>query len=108
MLMHRQLLKDRNAWGHDAADFNPRRFLKDESLLRSKSYTPFGGGVMLCPGRFMARAGTMVFLALLIQRYEITTTGPLPRVDTNSGTGLGILGVRRGDDSVLLLSQKKV
>lgn len=45
-----------------------------------------------------------MLLALLIHRFEVNTLGSLPRIDTKVGAGVGILGVKNGDDSVLLLS----
>ncbi|KAH8892366.1 cytochrome P450 [Thozetella sp. PMI_491] len=106
MLAHRQLLMDDTVWGPEVTRFNPERFLHDEKLLRSKSYTPFGGGSLLCPGRFMARGEIMVFIALLIRRFDITVVSRcLPRIDPRSNAGVGILGAKKGDDLVLLLSK---
>ncbi|KAK7987214.1 cytochrome P450 oxidoreductase [Apiospora saccharicola] len=107
MLVHRELMLDEEVWGSDAASFNPERFLDNGALLRSKSYTPFGGGPMLCPGRFMARGEVMVFLALLISRFNVTVlpTKPFPRLDTKTGAGQGILGPKHGDDLLLSISK---
>ena len=99
---------DDAAWGPDATRFNPEPFFHDEKLLRSNSYTPFGGGSLLCPGRLMARVEIMVFLALLIRRFDITVVSRyLPRIDPRSNAGVGILGVRKCDDLVSLLSKLK-
>lgn len=106
LLAHRQLLTSDKAWGPNPLQLNATRFIKDETLLRSKSYTPFGGGSMLCPGRFMSRSETLVFLALFIQRFNITPQTNFPRLDTKSGAGAGILGIKEGDDYILLLSAK--
>lgn len=107
MMMHRQLMTDVDTWGQDAAEFDPRRFMDNQGLLTSKSYTPFGGGSMLCPGRFMARGEIMVFVALLIHRYDVEAHGPFPELDTKSGAGVGILGPKEGSDTVILVSRKE-
>lgn len=106
MIMHRQLMKDVDAWGENADQFDPRRFLGHEDLLKCKSYTPFGGGSMLCPGRFMARGEVMVFVALLIHRFDVLTHGPFPQLDTKSGAGAGILGPKKDVDAVIVVSRK--
>ncbi|KAH7311258.1 cytochrome P450 [Stachybotrys elegans] len=110
MLIHRELMLDEKAWGADVRKFNPTRFLRGtagEAMLRSKSYTPFGGGPMLCPGRFMARGEVMVFVALLISRFDTVPHSPeaqFPRLDTTTGYGSGILGPMKGDDIAINLS----
>jgi cytochrome P450 len=109
MLFHRQILTDENAFGADAQQFNPERFLHNTSLIRSKSYSPFGGGPMLCPGRFMARGETLVFLALMIEHFEmeVVKVKPFPRLDTKTGAGFGILGPLEGDDVLVKLAKRK-
>jgi cytochrome P450 len=109
MLFHRQILTDENAFGADAQQFNSERFLHNTSLIRSKSYSPFGGGPMLCPGRFMARGETLVFLALMIERFEVEVVKvkPFPRLDTKTGAGFGILGPLEGDDVLVKLAKRK-
>lgn len=106
MMMHRQLMTDVDAWGENANKFEPRRFMDNEGLLKSKSYTPFGGGSMLCPGRFMARGEILVFLALLIQRYDVTAHGTFPELDTKSGAGAGVLGPKQGSDFIIRVSKR--
>jgi len=75
-------------WGPDAATFNPRRFLKTElnfskkamseaereqEKLRKKAFTPFGGGMHLCPGRHFASGEILGSVAVMIMGYDITT-----------------------------------
>ncbi|KAI0966397.1 cytochrome P450 [Xylaria arbuscula] len=106
MLTHRQLLMDEEVWGPDAKAFNAERFLHRDDLTKSKSFTPFGGGALLCPGRFMARGEVLCFVAFLLDRFDIETTQPFPRLDTRSNAGSGILGIKEGDDAVLLVRQR--
>ena len=55
----------------------------------------------------MARGEVMVFLALLISRFEVTVSPvkSFPRLDTKTGAGAGILGPVEGDDLVILISK---
>lgn len=52
MIPYRQLHFNEDVFGKDVNDFDPKRFLKDDSLQRSPSWRPFGGGITMCPGRF--------------------------------------------------------
>lgn len=109
MLFHRQILTDEAAFGADAQSFNPERFLHRPSLVRHKCYSPFGGGAMLCPGRFMARGEILVFLALTLQRFEVEVVRArdFPKLETKIGAGFGILGPKASEDVVLKLAMKK-
>lgn len=109
LLFHRELLQDEDVWGPDALRFFPERFLQNPALLRSKSFTPLGGGPMLCPGRSMAKAQVLMFFTWLDERFEmeISAEKQFPRLDTKSGVGLGILSPLKGDDVLLVLSKKK-
>ena len=51
----RQFHLNRGIFGSDAQTFNPRRFLENRALPRTKGYAPFGGGHTYCPGRLFAQ-----------------------------------------------------
>ncbi|KAK4198937.1 cytochrome P450 [Triangularia verruculosa] len=117
MLIHRHLLMDEQVWGPDAKTFQPARFLgkEGEALLRNKNFTPYGGGPALCPGRFMSKSGALMFAAWLVSRFNLEIAQGknkngkgMPRVDlqTKNGTGVGIMGVKDGDDCVVVLSKR--
>ena len=40
-------------------------------MKKSASYKPFGGGVNYCPGRFLAKQEMLVFVALVLNRFEV-------------------------------------
>lgn len=77
------LHSDREAWGPTASVFDHRRFLpgngsqgQDRSVRTGKgiprtSYSPFGGGHVLCPGRHFAMTKLLAFASLLILRFDI-------------------------------------
>jgi len=63
----------KTVWGDDADEFNPRRFIE---LARSKDLHPaafraFGGGSTLCPGRHFATNEIVLFVALILLRFDI-------------------------------------
>jgi unspecific monooxygenase len=68
-LIHR----DRSAWGEDAEEFRPDRFLPENSRGRPPhSYKPFGTGERACIGRQFALHEAVLVLARLLHLYDIT------------------------------------
>lgn len=69
------------AWGNEANQFHPRRFLKPQaeeqkpkptdSKPNSTSYRPFGGGASLCPGRHFVTLETLALTACIVLRFDI-------------------------------------
>jgi unspecific monooxygenase len=67
-LVHR----DPAAWGDDAAEFDPDRFLPERSRGRAPhSYKPFGTGERACIGRQFALHEAVLVLARLVHRYDL-------------------------------------
>jgi cytochrome P450 len=58
-----------------AESFRPERFEHDPSPL---GFTPFGGGIRRCPGRFFVKYEILLFLFVLFQHHrphiQATTT----------------------------------
>ena len=73
---------DAAAWGEDVKDFQPRRFLKQNSTSKGgfkqnfTAYRPFGGGASLCPGRHFVTLETMALAACMLSRFDLV---PLDR-----------------------------
>ncbi|KAK7965878.1 uncharacterized protein PG986_000155 [Apiospora aurea] len=61
-------------WGPDANLFNHLRF-KDNPRLGRTAFRGFGGGHVLCPGRFFARTEIMALAALLLLRFDVMPAG---------------------------------
>lgn len=55
-------------------EFRPERFLAPESE-NNPAFLPFGAGPRTCIGRNLALMEGTVFLALLLQRYQFTSSG---------------------------------
>lgn len=103
----RQLHFDEGVFGANIESFNAERFL-NRDLVKSPSWRPFGGAATLCPGRFIARREIYLFVALVLQRFEIGLVGmetekdndggaAFPRLDEEKPTN-GIMGPRKGHD----------
>lgn len=63
------------AWGPDALEFDPERFVsqadKEAERRRRAAYMPFGGGSHLCPGRNFASAEALGLVSALVVGYEV-------------------------------------
>jgi unspecific monooxygenase len=67
-LVHR----DPEAWGEDAAEFDPDRFLPERGRGRAPhAYKPFGTGERACIGRQFALHEAVLVLARLVHRYDL-------------------------------------
>lgn len=64
-------------FGDDASDFSHERWLKDEKLQNVKGFNPFGGGHMQCPGRTLAKQEVFLFVARVLNKYDIEPTNLL-------------------------------
>lgn len=64
-------------WGESENVFDGWRFVKkegadrEERKLKSKVFIPFGGGKHLCPGRHVAFAEVVSFVAVMIYGFEV-------------------------------------
>lgn len=64
--------RDPAVWGEDAEEFNPDRFLSENSRGRAKNiYKPFGTGERACIGRQFALHEAILVLARILHRYEL-------------------------------------
>ncbi|MCJ1312934.1 hypothetical protein MMC25_006610 [Agyrium rufum] len=98
----RQLHYNPDVFGSDTATFDATRFLKKPHVVRGPNWRPFGGGVSLCPGQFVARRTVLMFVALMLQRFEIglAFSQPFPGAKRNMPAS-GVFEPR--DDLVLTL-----
>jgi cytochrome P450/NADPH-cytochrome P450 reductase len=72
-LLHR----DKAAWGEDAELFDPDRFSPERAAeIPANAWKPFGNGQRSCIGRGFALQEAILFLAKLLQRFDITAAEP--------------------------------
>ena len=117
LVPYRQLNLNEDVFGSDAKDFDPKRFLVHRDLTHHPSFRPFGGGANYCPGRFIARQEVLVFIALVLYRFDIesversnsgqkATRGThLPKLSV-SRPSLGIMGPADGEDVIVDVKQR--
>ncbi len=71
------LHRDPAVWGEDAETFDPDRFAFDRAqVLPPNAWKPFGNGQRSCIGRGFALQEAMLFLAMLLQRFDLTPVDP--------------------------------
>ncbi|TQM09076.1 cytochrome P450/NADPH-cytochrome P450 reductase [Pseudonocardia kunmingensis] len=72
-----QLHRDPAVWGEQAEAFDPDRFAFDRAAaLPPNAWKPFGNGQRSCIGRGFALQEATLFLAMLLQRFDITAADP--------------------------------
>lgn len=67
---------DSSVWGATVNQFDPYRFVKngDSQMLLQPAYAyrAFGGGAVLCPGRFLASMEILSMLTIIMLRFDVT------------------------------------
>ncbi|KAI1657788.1 putative cytochrome P450 oxidoreductase [Daldinia decipiens] len=113
MIPYRLLHFDENVYGADVYSFHPERFASGEEAkkddpTRGPSWRPFGGGKSLCTGRYIAKRATLIFVALVLRRFNIEIIGEprLPEADLGRPV-LGISGLKEGQDFLVKLTPRE-
>ncbi|XP_010539921.1 PREDICTED: cytochrome P450 734A1 [Tarenaya hassleriana] len=60
---------DTDVWGHDANEFNPRRF--EEPRKQSALFMPFGSGPRICVGQSLVMVQAKTVLAQILRHYSL-------------------------------------
>ena len=107
MIPQRQLHFSTQAFGQDASQFDPDRFLKNPSLRRHPSLRPFGGGATMCPGRNLAKQTTLAFV-LALHAFDMVLDPPnqkFPR-PSEGKPSIGLIDIMEDSDlKVRLISR---
>lgn len=111
-----QLHLDNSVWGPNPTHFNPERFLKNSHLKQSPMFKPFGGGSTYCPGRFLARQEVMTFVAVVLNRFDVTLspadgasskTQRMPRPDDRT-LAVSLMSPMAGEDLQLDVKPRRL
>lgn len=109
MIPFRQLHFDQGIFGKTADSFDHERFLNKANLTQSNNWRPFGGGNTMCPGRHVAKRAVLVFVAMLLQRFDIEMDGYQPMPEAEEGKPvLGIMSIKENQDLKVRLTTRKV
>lgn len=71
------LHRHKNNW-ENASSFSPKRFLKDNTLTKSKNFFPFGAGPRMCIGNNFAMAEISFFLHAFFRKFKLEATKQQP------------------------------
>jgi cytochrome P450 len=101
MIPYRQLHFDESIFGVDypVEEFRHERFIqKGRNLTRSDNWRPFGGGTTQCPGRYVAKRFVLLFVAMLLRRFDVElVTRRIPAAEEGKPV-LGIMSIKDGED----------
>ncbi|UKZ50161.1 hypothetical protein TrVGV298_004417 [Trichoderma virens] len=108
MIPFRQLHFDQGIFGETADSFDHERFLEKAALTKTNNWRPFGGGNTMCPGRHMAKRAVLLFVAMLLQRFDIEMDGfqPIPTAEEGKPI-IGIMSIKEGSDLRVRLTTRK-
>jgi len=107
IIPYKQMLRDPDVFGQDAEVFRPARFLENKDLAKNPSFRPFGGGTTYCPGRFLAKKEVLLFVAVVLARFDVAKKdkhGAIPRLEEKRPC-LGVLSARDGDDLLVSVAE---
>ncbi|KAL6233351.1 hypothetical protein BDW75DRAFT_215334 [Aspergillus navahoensis] len=114
MIPYRQLHFDESIFGteYPVTEFRPERFMTKTGrcLTRSDNWRPFGGGSTMCPGRHVAKRFVMLFVALLVRRFDVElldTARGVPEADEGKPV-LGLMSVKDGADVLVRVKERVV
>lgn len=108
MIPYRQLHFDDRVFGGSVAEFRPERFSEKANLTKSSNWRPFGGGNTMCPGRHIAKRSVLLFITMLLHRFDIEMDGHQAIPDAEEGKPvLGIMSIKDGQDLRVRLQKRK-
>ena len=112
IMPYRPMHYDTNVFGDNAEDFDALRFFKNKKLEHHKTFRPFGGGAMHCPGRVLAKREVYMFVVLALTRFDMKLVSQdggepkMPTLDETIPSG-GILPPKPGHDVIVELREAK-
>lgn len=102
-------------WGSSSSVFNGKRFLKsnnadlsrEEKKLQKQGFVPFGGGVVLCPGRHFATTEILGVAATIAMGFEMRMAdGGVLRVPSVKKQVMGV-SVKQPESEVEILIRRR-
>ncbi len=66
------LHRNQEIWGENTNTFDPDRFLDDEDDQLAKTLMPFGGGIRVCVGKYLAMFEVAIFLGEITKQLTLS------------------------------------
>lgn len=109
IMPYRPLHFDPQIFGPNPHQFNPDRFLNNPALAQHFSFRPWGGGSVLCPGRFLARRAVCAFVAMALHEFDISVVEgqTFPRRDEVTPS-LGLMTPVEKDDMMIRVQRREL
>lgn len=103
----RPLHFDPQIFGPNPDQFDPNRFLNNPALAQNFSFRPWGGGSVLCPGRFLARRAVCAFVTMALHEFDISVVEGqrFPRRDDVT-PNLGLMAPVMKDDLMIRVQRR--
>jgi len=106
MMPYRQMHLNEATFGEKPSEFDAERFVRNPKLRRYNM--AFGGGSSQCPGRHFSGQATMVFVAMMLHRFELSldpADQKFPEADPSRPV-LGLIGVKKNSSLDLKLTRR--
>ncbi|KAK8043460.1 cytochrome p450, partial [Apiospora rasikravindrae] len=109
MIPYRLLHQDEAVFGHNVEMFRPERFTAKgtTAVTNGPSWRPFGGGKTMCTGRYAAKHATIMFVCLVLRRFDLAVVGRTqpPEVDLGRPV-LGLMSPKDKEELTVVISQR--
>ena len=106
VILGREMSRDPDNFGSDVNEFNVRRFLERPELAKHSGFRPFGGGIGLCPGRMLAQAQVLMFVALAVTRFDMEVEDGDEIAPDMKTPSPGVMGPDKGCDVMVKVSRR--
>lgn len=110
LVPYRLLHFNESVFGEEIQDFRPQRFEgRAGRLTRGPGWRPFGGGKTMCPGHFIAKRETMLFVAMVLQRFDVEMAGAPTVLEPDLGKPvLGLADCEEGQEFMMRMTPRKL
>ncbi|KAI1737525.1 putative cytochrome p450 [Xylaria scruposa] len=109
LIPYRFLHFNESVFGEHVERFLPERFEgRVNALTRGASWRPFGGGKTMCPGHFIAKRETLIFVAMVLHRFDLKIDQAHALLEPDLGKPvLGLADCKSGQEVLLRLTPRK-
>ncbi|KAI0118649.1 cytochrome P450 [Nemania sp. FL0031] len=108
IIPYRQLHMDETVYGESASQFRPERFAKTPGLTNNNNYRPFGGGATMCPGRHIARHAVYIFIAMVLNRFDLEVRGDQTTLEADLTRPVpGLMSPKVGQELRVRLTERR-